>query len=128
MCVINNSLSNETIKSFIYCLHPSLTMDECFNSIIKYVKHITAIGTDIPTPTALMVEQEDINHRRPPYIVRCFYCHEPGHKEHECPHRPTSSNELTNTPGYYRHIHHSEVIVRPPLTQIDIHPITHGLM
>ena len=102
MCVINNSLSNETVKSFIYCLQPALTMDECFTSIISYVKHITAITADTPTPLAFMVEHADKTHRRPPYIIRCFYCNEPGHKGFECPHRPPDGTEPTNTPGYYR--------------------------
>ena len=94
-----NALSNETLKTFIYYLQPSLTMDECFASIIKYVKNTTASGVEIQTPTALMVEQEDTNNRRPPYIIRCFNCHEPGHKEHECPYRAASSNEFK----YNRH-------------------------
>ena len=135
MCVIMNALTNETLKTFIYCLHPSLPMEECFTSIFKYVKNITtdthAFGINMRTPTALMVEQEDNNPTRP-YVIRCYKCHEPRHKGYECPHRYPSGTErihpaiTAQQPRYL--MNHSEVIVRHRPTQIGILTITPGIL
>ena len=83
-----HTLTDRILLTFVYGLSPSLTTDEYLNSILQYDKSITKDATsthiNIPTPTVLMVAQDDKSYRNQPHI-KCYKCNRLGHKSYECP-------------------------------------------